>query len=78
MGLAFLRTEAPDSAVVYFVRALAYNPLLLTARGNLAIAYERTGDEARAREAYRKYLETAPRGPTRDRAAAELRRLEGL
>jgi tetratricopeptide (TPR) repeat protein len=78
MGLAFLRTGDPDSAVVYFARALAHNPLLLTARGNLAVAYERTGDEARAREAYRKYLETAPRGPTRDRAAAELKRLEGL
>ena len=78
MGLAFLRTEEPDSAVVYFARSLAYNPLLLTARGNLAVAYERTGDEARAREAYRKYLETAPPGPTRDMAAAALKRLEGL
>jgi Flp pilus assembly protein TadD len=77
MGLAFLRTEEPDSAVVYFERALSHNPQLLSARGNLAVACERTGDTAGAREAYRKYLETAPPGEARDRAAAALMRLEG-
>jgi tetratricopeptide (TPR) repeat protein len=77
MGLALLRTGEPDSAVQYFELALEYNPLLLIARGNLAVAYERTDDGARAREAYRKYIETAPPGPGRDRASSALRRLEG-
>ncbi len=77
MGLAFLRTDEPDSAIRYFERALEASPLLLTARGNLAVAYERTGDGARARETYRKYLETAPPGTARDQAQAALGRLEG-
>ena len=76
MGLAMLRTEEPDSAVKYLGLALESNPLLLSARGNLAVAYERQGDRARAREEYRKYMETAPPGPARDRARDALRRLE--
>jgi tetratricopeptide (TPR) repeat protein len=77
MGLAFLRTDEPDSAARYFRIALDENPRLLTARGNLAVAYERMGDEARAALHYRKYLEVAPPGPHRERAAAALRRLTG-
>jgi tetratricopeptide (TPR) repeat protein len=75
MGLAFLRTDAPDSAVHYLELALDADPHLLTARGNLGVAYERVGDNARAAEQYRKYLETAPPDASRDRAAAALRRL---
>lgn len=74
-GLIFLRTGEADSAVLYFARALEANPGMLTARGNLAVAYERLGDAERARENYRKYIQAAPPGSSRDRAAAALRRL---
>jgi tetratricopeptide (TPR) repeat protein len=76
MGLARLRTGEPDSAAHYLELALDADPNLLAARGNLAIAYERAGDLARAREQYRKYVQTAPPGPARDRAAAALEALE--
>jgi Flp pilus assembly protein TadD len=76
-GLAYLRMGETESAATYFRRALESNPNLLSARGNLAVAYERLGDEAGAREQYRIYLETAPPGPSRDRAAAALRQLGG-
>jgi tetratricopeptide (TPR) repeat protein len=75
MGLALLRTDAPDSAAAYLELALEANPQLMIARGNLAVAYERMGDAARARDEYRKYLESAPPGPSRERAAEALRRL---
>jgi Flp pilus assembly protein TadD len=75
MGLAFLRMDVPDSAVHYLKLALDADPQMLTARGNLAVAYERIGDDARAAEQYRNYLEAAPPGASRDRAAAALRRL---
>ncbi|MGD9139950.1 MAG: tetratricopeptide repeat protein [bacterium] len=76
-GLVLLRTGEPDSAVTYLGRALEANPDMLTARGNLAVAYERLGDEERAREHYHKYIQAAPPGPSRDRATAALRRLGG-
>lgn len=75
MGLAFLRMDVPDSAVHYLKLALDADPQMLTARGNLAVAYERIGDDARAAEQYRNYLEASPPGASRDRAAAALRRL---
>jgi tetratricopeptide (TPR) repeat protein len=77
MGLCFLRTDALDSAVIYFERALGRDPMLLTARGNLAVAYERQGDVGKAMEHYTIYAETAPPGNLRERAKEALRRLGG-
>jgi tetratricopeptide (TPR) repeat protein len=75
IGLAFLRTGRPDSAAHYLELALAEEPELLSARGNLAVAYERLGEHERAAREYRIYLKTAPPGPARDRAAEALTRL---
>ena len=69
LGLAFLRQGAADSAIVYFREALAADPSMLSARGNLAVAYSDKGLAAEAIEQYRIYLETAPPGQLRERAA---------
>lgn len=76
MGLYHLRKDAPDSSVEYLEAALENMPSLLSARGNLALAYERMGLASKAAEHYRAYIETSPPGPSRDRAAEALRRLE--
>lgn len=75
LGLYYLRNGAPDSAIVHFENALAIKPDLLTARGNLAIAYEREGLVAEAADQYRAYIENAPPGPSRQMAERALRRL---
>jgi tetratricopeptide (TPR) repeat protein len=75
LGLALLRSDDVDSAIVYLEAAVARDPLLLNARGNLAVALERNGFTARAVEQYRIYLETAPPGRSRDIAARALERL---
>lgn len=76
IGLAFLRQDRPDSAIVYLERSLKVDPSRLTARGNLAVALERSGLKARAMEEYRAYISVAPPGSPRDRAAEALRMLE--
>jgi tetratricopeptide (TPR) repeat protein len=76
MGLYYLRSDAPDSSAKYLEAALEKMPTLLSARGNLAVAYERLGLTARAAEHYRLYVEDSPPGTSRDRAAEALRRLE--
>jgi tetratricopeptide (TPR) repeat protein len=75
LGLAFLREGVPDSAIVYLRAALAADPSMLSARGNLAVAYASKGLETDAIEQYRIYLETAPAGQMRDRAAEALKDL---
>jgi tetratricopeptide (TPR) repeat protein len=75
MGLYFLRNDRPDSAADYLERALKARPELLTARGNLAVAYERQGLTAKALEQYRAYIEQAPPGPSRQMAERALREL---
>jgi tetratricopeptide (TPR) repeat protein len=76
MGLSFLRQDRLDSAIVYLERSLAIDPSQLTARGNLAVALERSGLNARAMEEYRAYISLAPPGRTRERAEEALRMLE--
>jgi tetratricopeptide (TPR) repeat protein len=75
MGLNCLRTGALDGAIAYLGRALDVSPGLLTARGNLAVAYERIGMKAEAAAQYEKYIADAPPGPGRDRAEQALRAL---
>jgi tetratricopeptide (TPR) repeat protein len=77
VGLAYLRSDNLDSAVVYFAKALESDPSLLNARGNLAVALERKGLEQQAIDQYRIYLETAPPGRARDIATRALERLAG-
>jgi len=75
MGLYHLRTDSPDSAIAYLRSALDVEPDLLTARGNLAVAYEREGLPEEAAAQYRAYIESAPPGPGRQMAERALRRL---
>jgi tetratricopeptide (TPR) repeat protein len=76
LGLAFLRQDRPDSAIAYLERSLTAEPSQLTARGNLAVALERSGLDERATEEYRAYISLAPPGRSRDRAEEALRMLE--
>ena len=76
MGLVFLRQDRPDSAIAYLERSLEADPSQLTARGNLAVALERSGLIERAMAEYRTYISLAPPGRLRDRAAGALRMLE--
>jgi tetratricopeptide (TPR) repeat protein len=75
MGLYHLRSGASDSAIVYLQEALRIRPDLLTARGNLAVAYERQGMTAEASDQYRAYIESSPPGPLRQMAERALERL---
>jgi tetratricopeptide (TPR) repeat protein len=75
LGLAFLRTDELDSAIVYLEAAVEHDPSRLNARGNLAVALERKGLINRAIEQYRIYLETAPPGRSQDVALRALERL---
>jgi tetratricopeptide (TPR) repeat protein len=77
MGLCYLRKDVLDSATVYLEQAIEADRSLLSARGNLAIAYERKGQKAKAVEQYRAYVETAPPGPARQRASEALKRILG-
>jgi Tfp pilus assembly protein PilF len=77
LGLSYLRSDDLDSAIIYLERAVEHDPSLLNARGNLAVALERNGMEARAIEQYRIYLNSAPTGRSRDIATRALERLTG-
>jgi len=75
IGLYYLRNDAPDSAIACLESALEIQSDLLTARGNLAVAYEREGLTAEAAEQYRAYIDNAAPGPSRQMAERALRRL---
>lgn len=77
LGLLYLRGDNLDSAIVYLERALESQPTLLTARGNLAVAFEAKGDAAAAAYHYRTYIEAAPPGDLRNQATRALNRLLG-
>ena len=49
----------------------------VTARGNLAVAYERQGLVPKAVEQYRTYIEQAPPGASRQMAERAIRELTG-
>ncbi len=76
LGLVNLREGSLDSAITYLEKALATDPSMLTARGNLAVAYEGKGLKTEAIEQYEIYLKTAPPGKPRDRASEALHRLQ--
>jgi len=76
IGLYYLRNDQPDSAIAYLEDALEIRPDLLSARGNLAVACERSGMVSEAMEHYRRYIAQAPPGPSRQMAEQALERLE--
>jgi Tfp pilus assembly protein PilF len=56
LGNASLRAQRSTRAAEAFERALALKPDWLEATFNLALAYERSGEKAKAVEAYRRFL----------------------
>jgi len=77
IGLYYLRSDKPDSAIAYLEDALEIRPDLLSARGNLAVACERIGLVSEAVQHYRQYIAQAPPGRSRQMAAQALERLQG-
>lgn len=75
LGLLYLRADKADSAAAGLERALALDPSMLTARGNLAVAYEAQGLVNQAIQQYEIYLRSAPQGPLKQRAEEALTRL---
>ena len=76
LGLVHLRAGEVDSAVANLEKALAEDPTMLTARGNLAVAYEAKGLVKDAVRQYEIYLRSAPSGALRQRAEEALVRLK--
>jgi tetratricopeptide (TPR) repeat protein len=76
LGLYYLRDGLPDSASRYLEKAIDVDPLLLSAHGNLALAYERMGLRSRAAEQYRRYISMAPPGRSKEMAMRALEELE--
>ena len=54
----YLRVGRLDEAIAEYERVLGRNPNLALARFHLAEAYSRKGDKARARDEYRRFLES--------------------
>ena len=66
------RRIARAEAVPWFERALAGSPRFVEALLNLGIAYQESGNTAKAAEQYRRVLELAPHGSREYQAAATL------
>jgi tetratricopeptide (TPR) repeat protein len=77
IGVCRLRQDDLDGAIDYLQRALAGDPTMITARGNLAVALERKGLDREAAREYRKYIDMAPPGTLKLRAQEALERLTG-
>jgi tetratricopeptide (TPR) repeat protein len=75
IGLSYLRMDDLDRAIVNLKQALELDPTLLTARGNLAVAYERDGQPRKAIREYQEYIEIAPPGALRERAREAIEHL---
>jgi choline-sulfatase len=75
LGVVFVQRKRPADAIPLFQQAVRRDPRLYEAQLNLGIAYHESGDRAKAAEAYRRLLATAPASAARERkAAAELLR----
>lgn len=75
LGLWYLRKDMLDSAVFYLSSALEKQPALSTARGNLALAFQRMGRKKEAMENYKIYIESAPEGEMKEKARKALEAL---
>jgi Tfp pilus assembly protein PilF len=78
MGLYYLRDGSPDSASKYLEKAVEVDSSLLSAHGNLALAYEDMGLRSKAAEQYRKYIAMAPPGRAKEMAVRALMELESI
>jgi tetratricopeptide (TPR) repeat protein len=64
-------------AIPWFERALAGSPGFAEARLNLGIAYQESGNAAKAAEQYRRILDSSPTGSREYQAAAKLLKTVG-
>jgi Flp pilus assembly protein TadD len=69
LGVLLVEANRPADAAPWFERAIAAAPDLVEARLNLGIAFQQSGQAARAEAAYRQVL-AAPARHTRERDAA--------
>lgn len=76
MGNSYFHLERYDRAVRSFERALATNPNYLKAQYSLAASLEKTGNTARARREWQRYLDMDSDSEWADRARARLAELE--
>lgn len=60
LGRLHLRNGEYDQAIDFFLRSIKANPHFANPYINLAIAYEKKGDNAKALEYYRKFIEANP------------------
>jgi len=70
LGAVLVQQKKPAEAIPWFERALRRAPDHVEARLNLGIAYQESGNRARARAMYREVLEKEPPRYARERAAA--------
>jgi Tfp pilus assembly protein PilF len=60
MGVIEMKSNHPAEAIAYWQRATAADPKLYDAMYNLAIVAARTGKNDVARDALRRFIDTAP------------------
>jgi tetratricopeptide (TPR) repeat protein len=76
MGNSYFHLERYDPAVRSFERALSANPNYLKAQYSMAVALEKSGNMARARREWHRYLDMDSDSEWADRARARLAELE--
>ena len=60
LGVAWMRLKEPHQAIEAWTKALAYNSKQYDALYNIGIVSEQNGDSARAREAFERFVASAP------------------
>jgi len=76
LGAAYFWSERYREAIASFTRVLARNPEHRNAQFSLARAYEKTGENKRAREAWERYLELDSTSEWADVARDRLEKLQ--
>ena len=72
MGVLLVQEHQAAQAIRWFERALAGSPRFVEARLNLGIAYQESGNQDKAIEAYRRVLADSTPGSRESAAASQL------
>ena len=76
LGNSYFHLQSYDRAVTSFERTLSVNPAHLKAQYSLAVSLEKSGNKARARREWQRYLEMDSDSEWADRARERLAELE--